>query len=472
MTENELQKIGSEIAAAMTGRHFGKIFPLGAAALAIDLFPHEGRYLYADFGRGNAAVFLIRRRLKDLERSSTHPSPFVIDLAKRCFGMELTNVSIIPERLAIELGLKDKEGSMSLILQVGSRPNIFALDAGRTIVAAGHVSDREGHRVGDLYGPTAAKVTVDSSPEIQGPGSLSDSMDAEARAREQEYRFDALAVAAKRKLISEIRKKVKLLDNLEADLAKHGDADEWKRLGDLLLANLGNIRREDGKMIVIDYFDEKMPEVGVRVENDASPTEMAEIFFSRYAKARNGAAAIAYRQATVNKELETLRSKLTNLETAILSRDHEALTEYLPKPARVPVHPGKKKVTVEFKGARRFISSDGFEILVGKKAVDNDHLTFRVARSHDLWLHAEDYPGSHVIVRNPGRKEIPQRTLIEAAQLAAFYSDARGLPKASVRYTLRKFVNKPRRAAPGLVSIASFRSILVEPGVGDLSPAS
>ena len=125
----------------------------------------------------------------------------------------------------------------------------------------------------------------------------------------------------------------------------------------------------------------------------------------------------------------------------------------------------KKKRDVEFKGARRFVSSDGFEILVGKKAGDNDFLTFRVAKSLDLWLHAADYPGSHVVVRNPNRKEIPHRTLLEAAELAAFYSSGREQLKAAVNYTQKKFVNKPKRAAPGTVSLAKFRTILVEPKV-------
>jgi predicted ribosome quality control (RQC) complex YloA/Tae2 family protein len=102
---------------------------------------------------------------------------------------------------------------------------------------------------------------------------------------------------------------------------------------------------------------------------------------------------------------------------------------------------------------------------VGKKATDNDYLTFRVARSLDTWMHAADYPGSHVVIRNANRKEIPNRTLIEAAQLAAFYSTGRSQVKAAVHYTLKKFVNKPKRAAPGLVSLSSFKTILVEPKV-------
>ena len=90
-------------------------------------------------------------------------------------------------------------------------------------------------------------------------------------------------------------------------------------------------------------------------------------------------------------------------------------------------------------------------------------MTFRLARPHDLWLHAADYPGSHVVVRNPQRAEIPHRTVVEAAQLAAHYSQAKRDAKVAVNYTQRKFVAKPKGAAPGLVRISSFKTLLVAP---------
>jgi predicted ribosome quality control (RQC) complex YloA/Tae2 family protein len=112
---------------------------------------------------------------------------------------------------------------------------------------------------------------------------------------------------------------------------------------------------------------------------------------------------------------------------------------------------------------RHYISSDGYEVIIGRTARDNDRLTFREARPNDLWLHAGDYPGSHVIVRNSSRKEIPHRTIVEAAQLAAKFSQASKDAKVNIHYTRRKFLSKPKGAAPGLVRMSSFRSITVEP---------
>jgi predicted ribosome quality control (RQC) complex YloA/Tae2 family protein len=128
-----------------------------------------------------------------------------------------------------------------------------------------------------------------------------------------------------------------------------------------------------------------------------------------------------------------------------------------------PAPKTKAKQPQKISGVRRYLSSDGYEILVGRAAKDNDHLTFKVAQPNDLWLHAGDYPGSHVVVRNPTRKEIPHRTVIEAAQLAGRFSQASEDTKVVIHYTQRKFLSKPKGAAPGLVRLSRFRSITVEP---------
>ncbi len=101
-----------------------------------------------------------------------------------------------------------------------------------------------------------------------------------------------------------------------------------------------------------------------------------------------------------------------------------------------------------------FTSSDGFEILVGKSASDNDHLTFRVAGQNDFWFHVAPTSGSHVVVRNPdGLNRLPKDTVRQAARLAAWYSKSRGGKKVAVHYTRARFVSKPRSSPPGTVSL-------------------
>jgi predicted ribosome quality control (RQC) complex YloA/Tae2 family protein len=112
---------------------------------------------------------------------------------------------------------------------------------------------------------------------------------------------------------------------------------------------------------------------------------------------------------------------------------------------------------------RRYLSSDGREILVGRSSAGNEHLTFRLARPHDLWLHVEGYGGSHVVVRNPKGQTVPPRTLREAALLAAFFSKARNAGKVPVHYTAVRFVRRSKGSKAGTVLITQEKTIVVRP---------
>ncbi len=120
------------------------------------------------------------------------------------------------------------------------------------------------------------------------------------------------------------------------------------------------------------------------------------------------------------------------------------------------------------KDIRQYVSVDGFEILVGKNDRGNDALTCKIARKHDLWLHAQDMPGSHVLIRNPARlDQIPFPTIRQAASLAAYFSKARNDTKIMVDYTFAKYVTKPKGFKPGLVLVKQKKSILVSSEIKD-----
>ena len=112
----------------------------------------------------------------------------------------------------------------------------------------------------------------------------------------------------------------------------------------------------------------------------------------------------------------------------------------------------------------RTVMVDGWEVLVGRSSADNDHLTFDVAAPHDLWLHvAGGTAGSHVVVRNPDKVDVPRPVLERAGAFAAWYSKARGAPRAEVHYCRASDVSKPRGAPPGLVELAKWKSVKVAP---------
>ncbi|MFN2501421.1 MAG: NFACT RNA binding domain-containing protein [Pyrinomonadaceae bacterium] len=469
MNPAELAQIGTEIEQALIGREFARVFPLSPLSFAIDFAPHAGMYLFVTVERHARAAYLIRRKLKELERASVHSTPFVIQLRRTFSGTVLSTVVV--EGMALTLGFTGqtldgvKEIEYLRVDLSPGRSNVYIMRDPQEVLTSLREPSPPANR-----GPATQEFTPisddnnDEIPKLEGR-SLSDVLDERERASAAEKQFDVQAASARKKISTEIARKRRLIKNLESDLAAHGDADQWKRFGDLILANLSTLRHDGGCVVVTDYFDPEQPAITIEIDENATPKEAAESFFKRYTKARNAADAIAERMIAIRSEIAALETRRADLESAIAGRDQDALAEYLPAKPPPRITHSKKTAGAKFPGMRQFVSSDGFEILVGKKATDNDYLTFRIARSRDLWLHAADYPGSHVIVRNPDRKEISNKTLTEAAQLAAFYSDARQQPKAAVHYTEKKFVNKPKRAAPGLVSLASFRTILVAPQV-------
>ncbi|HYE75083.1 MAG TPA: NFACT RNA binding domain-containing protein, partial [Blastocatellia bacterium] len=187
-------------------------------------------------------------------------------------------------------------------------------------------------------------------------------------------------------------------------------------------------------------------------------------------KARRGLASLNQRIPEIETELAQIESNLARLQSVTTHAELASLSESLglnatpktPPPAQKSAK-YKKAVPEKISGVRRYRSSDGYEILVGRTSRDNDYLTMRVAKSFDLWFHTADYPGSHVILRNPQRREVPMRAITEAAQLAAKFSHARADSRVAVNYCERKFVTKPKGFAVGQVRLSSFKTILVEP---------
>ncbi|MDM7922543.1 MAG: NFACT family protein [Pyrinomonadaceae bacterium] len=474
-----LEKIVPELAAEISGRRFGRVYQLSRFEFVIDLRLNDSRFLFISIEPGDPRVYLTHRRLRDVERSSINPSPFVLQLKKLLSNAEVLKISQIAGERALKFELireDDVAGTLTaaLVIQLtGRSSNLFILNENGCVISRARETNGPGQEIGDEYeipkrpdGSTA--TAIEPLPVIDG--SISDHLDAEDRKRRDDDAFESVAKAARQRVDREIKKREKLLRNLDSDLAEHGDADRWKRYGDLLLANIGTATRSGSTITVMDYFDENVPLIEIEADENDSVTDAAEKYFRRYTKSRNAAEEIERRRESVERELESLRAELKTIDEAIDARDIDLITERTGG-KKQPAFGNRQKQPESNGYARKFLSSDGFEILVGKKAKDNDFLTFRVARSLDTWMHAADYPGSHVVVRNQNKKEIPQRTLLEAAQLAAFYSQGKKQPKAAVHYTLKKFVNKPKGSAPGLVSLSSFKTLLVEPGVPDIERA-
>lgn len=296
--------------------------------------------------------------------------------------------------------------------------------------------------------------------------SLSEAADEYYSARARATVLRAEHSALRQVLTREIARREAAITAIESDRARFEDPDRLKRYGDLILANIANAKINGNSVTVVDYYDPNPGEIQIEIPEGVRLQEAAADYFARYQKARRALEAIASRERDVSRNLKPLKQLLFRLDeeptdqrVAEVRLATDGLLGRSTEQAGKQLHGGQKVNAF----GRRFRSSDGYEIVVGRNDRENDALTFRVARPNDIWLHAGDYPGSHVLVRNPSRESVPHRTITEAAEIAAFYSQAKREGKAAVHYTQKKFVSKPPRSKPGLVRLSSFKTVVAEP---------
>ena len=474
MNEITLKKISAELQTELTGQKFGKIYLLSRFRFVIDFRLPDSKYLYISIEPTAPRIHLIKRGFKELEKRTKNETSFALLLRTRIGNSVLQNLEKFEDERIVQFEFlaRNEVGesiTFYLIAQLtGRSSNLFLLDKNKYILDSCRENFGEGQVIASKYAPpkrdgdTGRKGEEEVFPQGEFE-SLSAALDAHFSEKEEEQMFLAKVNSARSKLKQETSKRKRLVKNLKKDLENHGSAETWKRFGDLLLANIATAKREGNKVFATDYYDENTPLIEIEVDENDSLTTAAEKFFKRYTKARNAQKEISKRLKIVEAELEKFASQKERLQKAITEKDEEFIERVSGKDKKKQKGKKKGKKDQSVSGVREFTSSDGFEILVGRRSKDNDYLTFRIAKSLDTWLHAADYPGSHVVIKNPNRQEIPPKTLLEAAQLAAFYSKAKEEPKAAVHYTQKKFVNKPKGAVPGLVSLASFKTILVVP---------
>ncbi len=254
-----------------------------------------------------------------------------------------------------------------------------------------------------------------------------------------------------------------LLSKLGEDYLRAENAEDYKLKGDLIISHLRELKKGANKVRLPNLYDPEGEPIEVELDPQRTPQENAQLYYRLYGKAKRAKVHLKRRIAELNerlKAMETLRDGLEGSNDPLMVERAEAKLRQLgviPPPARKAEEEARTKFI-------KFHTSDGWEVLVGKGASQNEELTHRIANPDDVWLHAQGVPGSHVIIRRGGRKDAPsQRALSEAASAAAFFSRARTSKVVPVIYTLKKWVRRPRGAKPGMVVVQRERTLFVEP---------
>ena len=250
---------------------------------------------------------------------------------------------------------------------------------------------------------------------------------------------------------------------LYADALNSGEQMEKCRLyGELLTANLHSLKSGTDTAAVDNYYADPVERIAIPLDRQLTPGENAQRYYKKYQKLKAARdMAIVQREQTLS-ELNYLEGQLDNLTKCTAENELSELIEELKDQGYIKRDKGgKKKMKLAASKPMHFVSSTGTDIYVGKNNRQNDELTLRFASPNDIWMHAKNIPGSHVIVK--GASEQDTATMTEAALLAAYYSRARGSENVAVDYTPRKYVKKPAGAKPGMVIYTTNKTAYVTP---------
>lgn len=246
-------------------------------------------------------------------------------------------------------------------------------------------------------------------------------------------------------------------------LSRSSNREKHKIKGDLITANLYRIKKGD-EVVELENFYSEGEMIKITLKTDLTPSENAQRFYLRYTKEKT-AEEETLKQRKINlEEIEYLKSVLESIEQAETVSEINQIKDELADEGYIRRRVSGKKISKspKFEPAR-FVSHDGFEIFAGKNNKQNDYVTLKLARSTDIWLHTKNIHGSHVIIKTEGGKEVPDRTLTEAAIIAAYFSKGKNSQNVEVDYTEVKNVKKPSGAKPGMVTYVNNYTAVVTP---------
>ncbi len=274
------------------------------------------------------------------------------------------------------------------------------------------------------------------------------------RATEQQKKFNTKELV---KLLTRLQTKTeRRIAEHQKKLEECDRSDTLRIYGELILSNLHKLKKGDKTLVCLNFYDNA--EVTIPLNELLPPNKNAQAYFKRYTKLKR-AKEISLQQLDM---LYVQRQYLQTFASAIKTSDtkqeyQEILEELRAVDGRKVQNPKKQKKSAP--SAPLHIIFEGADIYVGKNNIQNNAVTFSIASSNDLWLHAKDYHGAHTIIKG----NVTDRILQRAAEICAYFSETKDSPKAEIDYTLRKNVKRHKSGVPGLVTYTDFKTVVVQP---------
>ncbi|MDR2102000.1 MAG: NFACT RNA binding domain-containing protein [Treponema sp.] len=343
--------------------------------------------------------------------------------------------------------------------------NIIVTDGEGTILDAMRRLPKRGEVSGGHYGPEeegaekTETVREYEVRELSGPGSFNEKIDAWYAGQGSALSLDVLREQARRTFEGSIGRLSASLERLRAKEEDYASADRLKEYGDIILANMDSIKPGDEWLEAENFYGDGP--IRIKLDGKKSPSGQAEQYYGQYRKAKSGLADIKAEIQAGEAELEGLEKTLAKLleETNPLVLHKLLKTGGIKPPATREAD--RKRPGLSFRRG-------DWLIIVGRDAAENDALLRRHVKGNDLWLHVRDYSGSYVFIKQRSGKTIPLNILLDAGNLALFYSKGRNNGEGDLFYTPVKFLRRAKNGPRGLVIPTQEKNLHIKADEGIL----
>ncbi len=458
--------------------------------------PDARRVILKLFSRGRDFSLLISVR-PDMPRMhltgkkyKNPPSPlrFCALLRSRLTNARVEAIRVIEGEAISEISLRSKTGDAAechkLVIELtGKSSNIILTDGAGIVVDALKLFDAEDsvRRVtpGELLAPLPPASSGRPSRELlteKGGKTWNEAADEAFNSIEEASDLKLEKRRLERSVRARAKKLRKKIENLHGDMERASAATRRSHLAENLVANFSNLKRGMKEVTVTDYYKDPPEEVTVPLDPKLSPQENIDTLFKRVKKGKKTLKFTKQRLPSIEKEVAETEEwlaktgKVETLDELTILRDALERAGYIPKDKRAQQGRGTKAAPQPKPGepVKTIAGPEGFTILYGKSSAGNDLLVKKYGRKRDLWFHARDSPGAHVLLKVEGTGKEPSRaTIEEAARIAAKLSREKQAGKVEVICAEMRFVRKPKGSKPGQVTVERFKSILIDPHRAD-----
>ncbi|MEC9005397.1 MAG: NFACT family protein [Nitrospirota bacterium] len=454
-----LSQVLIELKPAISGGIIQKIFQPFLDSLSLEIRrPGQTTTLFISTHPQTARLHALTQQLPN---PNTPPS-FCQYLRKHLLGAKIVNIRQVPNDRVMVCNILVKQEQYGLVVALtGRSANIIILDQHHNVLRTLKPENQASQRIKQYLNflenqsntETRVQPQIESPPQAFPISIMLEQTHLELQQQEAKRRQQEQELATLRKAIKKVQRRIQ---SLAQDLEKAQRYCEYGRYGELLKGHLEKIHRGQAQITIVDYYDEHLPKLTLPLDPTKDAAWNLKDYFRKHRKFTGAEREVRPRLKQAQTNLEKLTQEFQDAERGEMKPSDS------PKPnlklTRTSKPATKVKRALPY---RRYVSEEGFAILVGKNAKGNDTLTFKVSKQDDVWLHARGIAGSHVIIELEKKKQIPSETLKDAANLALFYSDLRKSGKGEVIYTLRKNVRKPKGAKPGSVTVTQEKTVWV-----------